>query len=148
MAGVVGASFHGVDAFKGAIDGLIAGANEGSRKGVSIAAIKLSSKVKVKLTTSSHKKGTPTPSRAGDPPSLVTGTLRRSVKTTPAIPLGTGAWQASVGPTAVYSRIQELGGECGRGGLTRLPARPYLAPALQEMLDSGELWAAFRDGWS
>jgi phage gpG-like protein len=144
----MGMHFEGVDAFKGAIDGLVRLADEGGRKGVTAAALKVASKTKTKLTTSTHKKGTPTPSRAGDPPSLVTGTLRRSVKTTPAVPLGAGAWQASVGPTAVYSRIQELGGECGRGHLTRLPARPYLAPTLKEMIDSGELWSAFREGWA
>lgn len=148
MAEAVGLSFEGMDAFRGAVDALVGAANEGSRKAVTGAANLVASRTKAKLTTSSHKKGTPTPSRRGEPPSLVSGTLRRSVKVVPAIPLGAGVWQASVGPTAVYARVQELGGACGRGLHTVLPPRPYLSPALQEAIDSGELWAAFREGWA
>jgi hypothetical protein len=39
--------------------------------------------IKVTLTSSSHPLGTPTPSRPGQPPSLVTGRLRRSMTRTP-----------------------------------------------------------------
>lgn len=139
--------FEGVEPFKAAIDALVKAADDGSRRAVNNAALKLSSRTKAKLTTSSHKKGTPTLSSPGEPPSLVTGQLRRSVKTTPAVRIGAGTWQASVGPTAVYARIQELGGVAGRGHASRLPARPYLQPSLREMISSGELWAAFREGW-
>jgi phage gpG-like protein len=60
----------------------------------------------------------------------VTGTLRRSITVKGPHPLGLGRWEAQIGPTAVYGRIQELGGVTGRGGATVLPARPYVAPTL------------------
>lgn len=46
---------------------------------------------------------------------------------------------ARVAPTAVYSRIQELGGISGKGHRSKLPPRPYVAPSIAENLD------AFRD---
>jgi phage gpG-like protein len=69
-----------------------------------------------------------TSSPPGDPPFLRSGDLRRSVQTDgPTVVSGT-QWEASVGPTMVYGRIQELGGTAGNGA--ELPARPYVAPAL------------------
>lgn len=88
------------------------------------------------LRTSTHPPGTPTPSAPGEPPSLVTGNLRRSWKTTPAVRVSTYRVRGKGGPTAVQSRIQELGGTIwrttSRGHLYRikLPKRPYLKPAL------------------
>lgn len=81
----------------------------------------LESEIK-KSFSQSHKKGTPTPSSPGEPPAVVTGTLRRSVKSTSPIPLSEGGASGKVYPSAVYARIQELGGGA-------LPARPYVAPA-------------------
>lgn len=139
--------WEGLDAFKGALDAVKAHAEVACRAGANEAAKLVASRTARKLATTTHKKGTPTPSAPGQPPSLVTGTLRRSVKIVPAVPVGSGTWQSSVGPTAVYARVQELGGQTGRHGATRLPARPYLEPALREVITSGELWAAFRSGW-
>lgn len=147
--------FEGVDPFKAAIDALVKAADEGGRRAANNAARAVESRTKSKLTWTTHRKGTQTPSQPGEPPSLVTGQLRRSVKVVPAVPLGAGAWQSSVGPTAAYARIQELGGKLGanpRHGMWRspasLPPRPYLAPAVAELITSGELWAAFREGWA
>src|SRR5262249_46431466 len=78
---------------------------------------------KQKLTPSSHRRGEPTPSAPGDPPSLVSGALRRSVQVDGPEPTGPTGWEGQVGPTIVYGRIQELGGVAGRGAV--LPARPY-----------------------
>lgn len=72
--------------------------------------------------TEAHKQGTPTPSQPGTPPAVVTGTLRRSIRSDTPVKDGLGA-RGRVYPTAIYARIQELGG--GRG----LPPRPYMAPA-------------------
>ena len=36
----------------------------------------------------------------------------------------------TVGATTVYARIQELGGNAGRGHAAHLPARPYLEPTV------------------
>lgn len=91
----------------------------------------------LELTRKTHRAGTPTPSAPGEPPALVTGTLRRSVIATPPEPAGPARWTASAGGTVVYARIQELGGQAGRGSL--LPARPYLRPATQALTESGAL---------
>lgn len=148
--------WHGTAEFDRALQRLVADASQAARRGANAAALTVATRTKEKLTTSSHRRGEPTPSRPGEPPSLVTGTLRRSIKTVPAEPQGATGWAAKVGPTAAYGRIQELGGTLGynpRHGMWRkgmegsLPARPYLAPAVQELIDSGALWAAFRSGW-
>jgi phage gpG-like protein len=85
--------------------------------------------VKKTLSASSHPRGTRTPSSPGMPPSLITGQLRRSVRRTRSEG-GAGRWETRVAPTTVYARIQELGGTAGRGHRSRLPARPYVRPAL------------------
>ena len=105
-----------------------------------------------KQFTGAHKKGTPTTAAPGSPPDVVTGMLRRSVKMTPVIVSGIVA-SGSVYPSAVYARIQELGGDStapnwgskkakkatkkraaveavstGRHPI-HIPARPFLEPA-------------------
>ena len=77
--------------------------------------------------TGAHKPGEPTTSPPGSPPDVVTGTLRRSVVSTRPVRRGFEA-SGSVYPSAVYSRIQELGGGA-------LPARPYVQPGYDESMD-------------
>lgn len=88
--------------------------------------------VKLELSRTSHKRGTPTPSAPGSPPSLVTGTLRRSIQVEGPQRTGAASWAVRVGPTVVYGPIQERGGVAGRGA--RLPARPYMRPGLAQAL--------------
>lgn len=81
----------------------------------------------------SHPPGTKTPSPPGQPPALVTGRLRASVRKEPASgarQVGPHRFQTKVGPTTVYGRIQELGGRTGRNHATVLPARPAVMPAV------------------
>lgn len=87
--------------------------------------------VKFYLRAFSHPAGTPTPSPRGGPPALVTGNLIRSWRNEP-VRTGARPWTVEVGggPTAVYSRIQELSGQAGRGHLVHIPARPYVRPML------------------
>ena len=87
-----------------------------------------------KSFTGAHAKGAPTTSRPGSPPDVVSGTLRRSIKSSTAAPDGAYGAKGSVYPTAVYARIMELGGRTGRGGRTTLPARPFLQPAYVKAL--------------
>jgi hypothetical protein len=100
--------------------------------------------IKQILTTSSHPKGTPTPSAPGEPPSLVTGTLRRSTKVTGPVPAGFGRWLAEVGPTAAYGRVQELG---GTANYAVLPPRPYVQPAYEQIVASGAVARAYHVAW-
>lgn len=93
----------------------------------------------LELSRTSHPRRTPTPSAPGSPPSLITGTLRRSIVASPAVPIGPGVWRATVGGTVIYARIQELGGQTGRNHATTLPPRPYLRPAAEKLASSGVL---------
>jgi phage gpG-like protein len=81
--------------------------------------------VQAQLGLSDHGRGTPTPSSPGEPPSLITGQLRRSVI---MVPKGPG--HVRVGATTVYARIQEFGGDAGKDHASHLPPRPYLKPAM------------------
>lgn len=101
--------------------------------------------VKNKLRESSHPRRTVTPSAPGSPPSLISGNLMRSIAVKG--PTGAaGAYRAEIGPTAIYGRIQELGGNTGRGHRTHLPARPYVMPAWESA--APEVGAAFVTAWS
>lgn len=96
---------------------------------------------KIKLTESGrHKQGTPTPSNPGNPPAIITGALRASVTTTSPTRIGFGAYMVQVGPTMIYSRVQELG-----GGPSNLPARPYMAPALDA--STAGIYAIYNRVW-
>lgn len=88
--------------------------------------------VKMYLRTFTHPFGTKTPSPPGGPPALVFGNLRRSWRNTP-VHEGRRPWtiEAHGGPTAVQSRIQELGGWTGRNHASHLPKRPYVRPMMK-----------------
>lgn len=113
--------------------------------------------VDVTLRRTTHDPGEVTTSRPGEPPALVTGTLRRSARIVPAIAAGPRA-VASVRVGTVYARIQEKGGKPTAkkkpylkfryGGSwhsvvqVKLPARPYMAPTLAVLLATGRLRGA------
>lgn len=120
----------------------------------------------VTLRKYTHGKLNATPSPPGEPPALVTGTLRRSARIVPALD-GAARATASVRVGAVYARIQELGGDIYpkrakalrfkvpvAGPLmpgkrrkqswvtvkhVRLPKRPYMAPTRERLVSSGRL---------
>lgn len=113
--------------------------------------------IKLTLRTYTHPPGTPTPSPPGSPPALVTGDLMRSVKVRGPLP-GRNAHvvRFQIGPTIVYSRIQELGGRVRRhnrghmgpqveGAYTRIPARPYVKPSVNAVRAS--VRRKFRSWW-
>lgn len=99
------------------------------------------------LSRYSHPPGTPTPAPPGGPPALVTGRLRSSFDLAGPTQQGVGVWRSVMGPTAVYARIQELGGRAGRNHASVLPARPYLRPSVEEALHSGLVRAQFVQAW-
>jgi len=134
---------HGVEQFTAAIADKVAQMRAATRLATGTALHLIERRAKEKLGERSHQAGTPTPSGPGQPPALITGNLRRSIKVTGPDPEGASGWKGSVGPTAVQSRIQELGG-VARG--RTLPPRPYLRPAFEEM--RGEITAVFRTAWT
>ncbi|MDT0435602.1 MULTISPECIES: HK97 gp10 family phage protein [Streptomyces] len=143
MAGSV--HITGLAQFNAAMQGLERDLQRATRVATAHAAHLAEAAIKQMLTTSSHPKGTPTPSAPGDPPSLVTGTLRRSIKVVGPVPAGFGRWVAQVGPTAVYGRVQELGGPVGRGA--ELPPRPYVQPAYERLVTTGQIGAVYHRAW-
>jgi hypothetical protein len=111
--------------------------------------------VDVTLRASTHPRGTVTTAAPGQPPALVSGTLRRSARIVPAQE-GTARATASVRMGAVYSRIHERGGFvfAKRGKQLKfqypkgswhavrwvyLPKRPYMAPTRARLVASGRL---------
>lgn len=148
---------HGVQEFIAAVDAQNERMRVATKRATARALHVIERRTKQKLTTSSHEAGTPTPSAPGEPPSLITGNLRRSVTVTGPETLTRSSWRGQVGPTAVYGRIQELGGEVTSphtsmvmSGVTgsgiRIPSRPYLAPAYAESL--AEVRAIFLQAWT
>jgi len=119
--------------------------SEATRRATADGALVIERQIKLQLSRSSHVRGTPTPSNPGQPPSLISGNLRRSVGSTRPRPLGLAGWEASFGPTAVYGRIHEFGGQTGRLGRTTLPPRPYVAPGVAVAVP--QVAAIFRAAW-
>lgn len=71
---------------------------------------------------------------AGRPPMNRTGNLRRSIRGE-KINKGFGKYEAIVGPTIVYGRAVELGGEFSPPswkGTTAVKGFPYMAPAFKK----------------
>jgi hypothetical protein len=134
---------HGLEQFAAAITEKVAQMRAAPRVATGTALHLIERRAQEKLGERSHQAGTPTPSGPGQPPALITGTLRRSIKVTGPDPDGPSGWRGRVGPTAVYGRIQELGG-VARG--RTLPPRPYLRPAFEEV--RGEIAATFRAAWT
>jgi len=118
--------------------------------------------VKVTLTSSTHPEGTRTPSKPGMPPSLITGTLRRSVARTPVMQAGTAAFRCLVGSKIIYAAVHEFGpvtitarnfpqlGNPDAGFFGRsvvIPRRPFLATAVRGLETSGIAHRAATDAW-
>lgn len=82
------------------------------------------------LSQRMHPKNTKTPSAPGQPPAAIIGSYRLhdSVEVRPG--LGPGGLETEVRSELPYSLIQEYGGIAGHG--SRLPARPYFEPALEQ----------------
>lgn len=128
----------GVTQTEAAFERLKIASNGASRRAADRVALAVQVRAKQLLSKQRHAPGTPTPSRPGEPPALISGLLRNSVTHQPPVPEGFGKWEVQVAPEGVvYARIQELGGFAGRGDMTYIPARPYMRPAVREIVDSG-----------
>lgn len=132
---------------RGAMRAMSDAAEAATRKATATGAHLIEAEIKKALKQNTHQRGTPTPSQPGQPPALVSGQLRRSVKVEGPSRLAPGVYQARIGPTAVYGRIQELGGMAGQGRGTRLPARPYVAPSVATLTASGRLADTYTTAW-
>lgn len=133
---------QGMSAFIATLKGASTAVDLATKAATATAAHLVEAQIKTNLARSSHPKGTPTPSRPGSPPALVSGRLRGSVRVDGPTKLAAGTWQARIGPTAVYGRVQELG-----GGPVPLPSRPYVKPAMADLQSSGQIGAVYRATW-
>jgi len=134
----------GVKEFQAALTRMQARQLAASRTGLRRALSLIELEAKSLLSIGSHRPDEPTMSAPGEPPELVSGDLRRSVKQSPIKQIGPTRFEGEVGPTIEYGRIQELGGVAGHGAV--LPSRPYMQPAFEEMLP--EIAAVFREEWA
>lgn len=137
--------FEGLEAALAKITELVVKQNAATRTATAKALHVVEREIKTNLSRGSHRKGEPTGSLPGEPPDLVTGNLRRSITVTGPDPVGAVSWAGKVGPTAVYGRIQELGGVTGAHG-SHLPARPYVEPALDRV--QPEIARIFYEAWA
>ena len=142
----------GVEQWQSAVDALLARAGAATDKAVDDGLALIQRAAQQNLTYFSHPPGTATPSAPGEPPALVSGALRRSIKTR-RTKSGPTLYEGRVGPTIIYGRIQELGGRLGhnpRHGMWRaagfLPPRPYFRPASDNARP--KVQALFRDAWA
>lgn len=74
---------------------------------------------------------------SGSGPNVITGALKRSINT--RVRVGFGTYIAEVGPTVLYARAVELGSPIWKSGVKY----PYLTPAAQKLINSGELQRIF-----
>lgn len=88
-----------------------------------------------------HRRNEPRVPNASNRPNIVTGTLRRSIRST-GIQRLAGGYSTTVGPTVVYGRRVELGfrGTDSIGRRYNQPAYPYFGPGVKEVrLRVGEI---------
>jgi len=117
---------------------------------------------KVTLNRSTHARGSRGAAPRGSPPARVSGWLAASFQIDRAAPGGDSA-SALAGPTAIYSRLQELG-----GGITKDPGfmhwvdyggpqyrhfvyvgpHPYMRPGVEAVIADGSLRAAAAEAFA
>lgn len=128
----------GLSEFEAAMNKVMAEADAAAKASVVQAAAMIESKTKANFS-GSHAKGQP--HVGGDKPNVVSGTARRSVRSTTATRMGLGVWEIKVGPTVIYYRRLELGFNGSRG-------YPSFGPAVTESRGqfpsvTAEQWRAF-----
>lgn len=136
----------GGDAVAAALDRIAMRMRTATRSAVKDANRLVQRRATAELSRYSHPPNTPTPSPPGQPPARISGHLLGSLSPTGPYPTG-GGMAGKVGPTAVYSRIQELGGRAGRNHSVTLPPRPYMRPTRAKVLADGSLRRIFVGAW-
>jgi hypothetical protein len=142
----ISVSVDGADDFAAALDRLQQRLHSATRKATKDGIQHLQRRAHGQLSRYYHPPGTPTPSPPGQPPARITGFLRGSLSPTGPAPTGSG-YTGRLGPTAVYSRIQELGGRAGRNHSVTLPPRPYLRPTVRGAVGDGSLRRIYVEAW-
>jgi hypothetical protein len=112
----------GLREFENALKRAEAGANEAARSAVAAAAAIAEAGAK-KNFEGSHKRGEP--HVGGDKPNVVSGDLRRSIRTDPIRRYSIGDFGTVVAPRMKYARRVELGWPSGDGTRGHQATRPF-----------------------
>ena len=139
------AHLEGISAFRDHLLAAVGRLDAATKAATAAAGAVVELETKNQLRKTSHSKKTPTPASPGSPPSLISGALMRSVAAQGPVG-GAGTYVETAGPSIIYGRIQELGGDAGRHHASHLPARPYMKPALEE--SKPKLEALFVEAWT
>ena len=142
----ISVNVQGADQVAAALDRIALRVRSATRKGAKDGIRLVQRRAFVQLSRYSHPPHTPTPSPPGQPPARISGHLLGSLSPTGPYPTGAG-FAGKLGPTAVYSRIQELGGQTGRNHSVTLPPRPYMRPTRAQVIADGSLRRAFVGAW-
>ncbi|QAY16127.1 hypothetical protein SEA_SONALI_15 [Arthrobacter phage Sonali] len=119
-------AFDGLDAASQGIIGLQPIAAQVAHANVSEASALLIRKAMLNHE-GAHRRNEPRVPNASNFPNIVTGTLRRSIRSSGIARTGPSSFEATVGPTAIYGRRVELGYH-GKGSY------PFFGPAVKETL--------------
>lgn len=139
------AHVDGVEEWGAAADALLGRVRDATDRAVDDGLALIQVEAQRNLALTSHPPRTPTPAAAGEPPSLISGALRRAMKVR-RDRRGPNVYSGATGPAIIYGPIQERGGWAGAGHRSYLPPRPYLRPARTVAIP--KIRKLFADAWA
>jgi hypothetical protein len=104
-----------------------------ARVAIATAGFAIQREAQKNANTGTHSKNTGHIPGTGPGPNVVTGALRRSIRTD--VKYGFGNYVAIVGASTEYARAVELGSPRWKSGVKY----PYLAPAAEQLIYNGSL---------
>ena len=122
-----------------AIDGAGDRIEQGAQIGIAQAGLAIERQAKINANTGTRRRegSRIIPPKhigpSGSGPNVITGTLRRSIRT--SVAFGFDSYIAVIGPTVEYSRAVELGSPRWKSGVKY----PYLEPAAIALIKSGKI---------
>ena len=136
--GFIEGEWLGMKELFGAIEKVSLQADAGAREIVAKSAAVMEAAAKANFS-GAHKKGMP--HVGGDQPNVVTGTLRRSIRTDPIVRAGVAEYATKVAPRVVYARRVELGWKGSRGYPYFKPGAESSKPKFKAI--AAEVWRRF-----
>lgn len=129
-------SWEGEEAFYAALDRIASAADAATKELVNVGSLTLTVAAKDNFI-GSHRRGEP--HVGGNRPNIVSGNLRRSIRSDPITRFGMADYGTSVAPRMIYSRAVEL-------GFHGSPGYPYFGPAVDKTRpefrrQAVEIWA-------
>lgn len=137
----------GLDEAVAALKAMAVAVDKATAEATEMTTAMVEGRARANLARYSHSRGTPTPSPRGQPPAKISGVLQNSFEDTMPSPDGDGGWECELSSGLAYSLIQEVGGWAGRGHRSYLPPRPYLRPAVDDLVASGAIRDTYIRYW-